>query len=174
MTRKLSLFCLVCLLWPLPWLSGAQANPRYDLAFKHWGEFYLPWQDWRWWKAQGIAESGLNQAALGSEGEIGVMQLLPRTAELLRVDPFDAESNIQGGIKYDRQLWDRWAGATDHRELMFASYNAGPANVQRASKIEGSTVWWIVARGLTVVTGAHVEDTIAYVDGINQNYSELR
>jgi hypothetical protein len=48
---------------------------------------------------------------------IGVMQLLPGTAANLGVDPYDVNQNIHGGVKYLRQLYDRfgdWALAVQH------------------------------------------------------------
>jgi soluble lytic murein transglycosylase-like protein len=124
--------------------------------------------DWRWWKAQGISESNLNQAARGSRGEIGIMQLMPSLARALGVDPYDPESNIEGGIRYDRQLWDAWPDAADRRELMFASYNAGIGNVKRAAKAAASTTWALVAHSLAAVTAANAPITVNYVAGIGR------
>lgn len=178
MIRKRLLCCLACCLWLSPWLSGAQQNPRYDLTFKHWGEFYLPWQDWHWWKAQGIAESGLNQLARSPRGALGIMQLMPETAKELGVDPLDPDGNIQGGIKYDAQLWRLWqkaANPTERRDLGFASYNAGAGSLERAAKLADGVPEWTTARlFLAQVTGAYAAQTIAYVERISQNYSELR
>jgi soluble lytic murein transglycosylase-like protein len=147
------------------------ASPRYDLAFKHWGEVYFPSWDWRWFKAQGVAESGLNQAAVGTSGELGVMQLMADTGRYLGVDRTDWESNIRGGIEYDRQMWDRWGSAAtsaDRRELMFASYNAGPGNIDRASALAACSIWSRIAKVLNRVTGSHAAGTVSYVAGIEQ------
>jgi soluble lytic murein transglycosylase-like protein len=144
------------------------ASPRYDLAFKHWGEFYFPAWDWRWWRAQGMAESGLDQSAVSPAGALGVMQLMPETAREMGVDPLDAEENIRGGIKFDRWLWQRWSrvsDATERRNLMFASYNAGPANIEAAAC--GSTIWARVARALPRITGRRAAETVAYVARID-------
>lgn len=70
-------------------------------------------------------ESGLNQSAVGSSGEIGVYQLMPATAAGLGVNPADLTQNIQGGVTYLKQLFNLfgdWATA-----LM--AYNGGPTNV---------------------------------------------
>jgi len=158
-------------------LSLSAQSLRYDLAFKHWGEYYFAGHDWRWWKAQGIAESGLNQAARGSAGEIGIMQLMPATARELGVDPFDAESNIQGGIQYDAALYRAWAAARDvgeRRDLTFGSYNAGLGNVQKAAALAGAVSWSAAAELLERVTGRLAAGTIGYVRGIRRTYLGMR
>lgn len=66
-------------------------------------------------------ESGFNPSARGAVGEVGVMQLMPDTARYLRVDPTDAAQNIEGGIRYLRELWDTFHDWT----LAVAAYNAG-------------------------------------------------
>ena len=74
-------------------------------------------------------ESGLNQAAVGSSGEIGVFQLMPGTAEQLGVNPLDLTENIDGGLTYLSQLYAQfgdWGTALE-------AYNGGPGNVQRGT-----------------------------------------
>jgi membrane-bound lytic murein transglycosylase F len=143
---------------------------RYDLAFKHWGEFYFPGEDWHWWRAQGVAESGLNPGAVSPDGARGIMQLMPETAREMGADPSDAESNIRGGIKFDRELWNGWsrcASTLARRDLMFASYNAGPGNIEQAVRLAGSSLWEKVAPVLRRVTGTHAVETIHYVQRID-------
>lgn len=73
-------------------------------------------------------ESGYNPKALSSKGAIGLMQLMPDTAKLLRVsDPWDPEQNVRGGTTYLRQQMDRFG---DMR-LALAAYNAGPSAVAK-------------------------------------------
>jgi hypothetical protein len=75
------------------------------------------------------AESGYNQRALSNKGAMGLMQLMPMTAKLLRVsDPWSAEENVRGGTAYLRQLLDRFQGRL---EWAVAAYNAGPGAVER-------------------------------------------
>jgi len=75
------------------------------------------------------AESGYNQRALSNKGAIGLMQLMPMTAKLLRVsDPWDASENVRGGTTYLRQMLDRFQGRL---EWAVAAYNAGPGAVER-------------------------------------------
>lgn len=73
-------------------------------------------------------ESGYNRRALSNKGAIGLMQLMPDTAKLLRVsDPWDPEQNVRGGATYLRQQMDRFGDL----RLALAAYNAGPSAVAK-------------------------------------------
>ena len=72
-------------------------------------------------------ESGWDTEAVSNKGAQGLMQLMPRTAAMLGVDdPFDAEQNIEGGVRYISDLTDKYRGDV---EKALAAYNAGPAKV---------------------------------------------
>lgn len=56
------------------------------------------------------------------------MQLMPATARRLAVSyPLDPTSNVRGGVKYLRQLADRFHQKPD---LVLAAYNAGEDAVE--------------------------------------------
>lgn len=50
---------------------------------------------------QMMAESAGNPKAKSSAGAIGLFQLMPETAAELKVDPWNPEDNIKGGLEYD-------------------------------------------------------------------------
>lgn len=72
-------------------------------------------------------ESGWNPGAVSHKGAIGLAQLMPDTARLLRVDPNDPIQNLDGGARY---LAQQYRAFGDWR-LALAAYNAGPGAVQK-------------------------------------------
>lgn len=78
--------------------------------------------------AMAMAESNGNQDEISPVGAIGVMQLMPETAESLGVDPYDTEQNIRGGIKY---LAEKLADNNGDWNRALAAYNAGQGNVDK-------------------------------------------
>jgi soluble lytic murein transglycosylase-like protein len=75
------------------------------------------------------AESANNPRAVSPKGAQGLMQLMPGTASKLGVkDSFDPEQNVDGGVRYLRQLLEQY-----HFDVAkaLAAYNAGPGRVQQ-------------------------------------------
>lgn len=74
-------------------------------------------------------ESGFRPDALSPSGAMGIMQLMPATADALGLaTPMDPEANIEAGARYLRQQMDRFGGDL---ALALAAYNAGPSAVAR-------------------------------------------
>jgi soluble lytic murein transglycosylase-like protein len=74
-------------------------------------------------------ESGYNRWAVSTAGAQGLMQLMPGTAVFYGVsDPYEPESNIEGGVKYLKDLTTLYGGRTD---LILAAYNAGQSAVTK-------------------------------------------
>lgn len=96
-----------------------------------------------------MRESNFRPDAVSSAGAIGVMQLMPGTAQSQGVtNPYDAEQNIMGGAKLLRNLYDGFDG---NLELMLAAYNAGAGAVRKYGGVPPYTetqnyVKWITER----------------------------
>ena len=75
------------------------------------------------------AESGYNPSAVSPKGAQGLMQLMPKTAQGLKVaDCFSPSDNIRGGVRYLRFLLDTFKG---DESLALAAYNSGMGNVAK-------------------------------------------
>jgi soluble lytic murein transglycosylase-like protein len=72
-------------------------------------------------------ESGWNPNAKSHKGAIGLAQLMPFTAQKLRVDPHDPEQNLEGGARYLKEQFKTFGSW----RLALAAYNAGPGAVQK-------------------------------------------
>jgi len=151
-TRR-SVYWLLIALLPTLALAGVRHHVKhdhwtdeYDHLFRKYTKHYFGAHfDWHWFKAQGIAESGLKADALSPVGARGIMQILPATYQEIRernrfmADIDEPRWNIAAGIFYDRQLYRKWKKKRDiHTEerlnFAFGSYNAGYGNILKAHK----------------------------------------
>jgi soluble lytic murein transglycosylase-like protein len=94
------------------------------------------------------AESAFQPQAISPKGAIGLMQLMPGTAQILGADPKDPAQNVDAGTRYLRDLLVMYDGALWHA---LAAYNAGPGAV---AKYKGLPPY---------------SDTIRYISRIDQD-----
>ncbi len=77
-------------------------------------------------------ESDFNQRAVSPKGAVGLMQLMPGTADYLGVkNPFEPEKNIHGGAKYFAEQVETFG----RMDLALAAYNAGPSLVKKTRRV---------------------------------------
>ena len=143
--------------------------------------------DWRFIKAQIMAESAFKPQAISPVGARGLMQLMPGTSmdvakELGIPDsPFDPYINIMMGVYYLRRMWNIFKKERDIERLRFAlgAYNAGPGNIIKAQMRAderglATDKWASIARVLATVTGQrNAKETVGYVAKIERYYKEL-
>jgi soluble lytic murein transglycosylase-like protein len=100
------------------------------------------------------AESGFAKGAISPKGAVGLMQLMPATAQSLGVNPNDPAQNVDGGTRYLRDLLIQYDGALWHA---LAAYNAGPGAVNKSP--DGIPPY---------------PETIRYVKRIHKSYQKAR
>lgn len=164
-------------------------SDRYDDTFRKYSKrFFGVGFDWQYFKAQGLAESGLDPTAKSRVGARGIMQMMPGTYAMIKsrrtdlgaID--DPEWNIAAGIMHDRGLWYRWkdASTTDERlRFMFGSYNAGEGPIIRAktmarSKKLDDVRWKNIEVVAPTVPRWRYTETLPYVRKIEKNHARLK
>ncbi len=74
-------------------------------------------------------ESNFNRYCVSSKGAVGLMQLMPSTADILKVkDRTSPEENIRAGSRYLRDMLSLFGGDLSKA---LAAYNAGPSKVRQ-------------------------------------------
>jgi len=99
-------------------------------------------------------ESNFDSKATSHKGAMGLMQVMPETADYCDVhEPHHAVNNLMGACECLRKLINRYQG---NLQLALAAYNAGPSNVERYKGIPP------------------FKETRNYVKRILRKYSELK
>jgi membrane-bound lytic murein transglycosylase MltF len=161
--------------------AGSEAERKKFLAliqfFQKYGDKYDV--DWLLMAAQGYQESQLNQDVKSPVGAIGVMQVMPKTGNELKVgDIKEVEANIHAGVKYMRWMIDQYYGKEPMTKLdkalfAFASYNAGAGRISQLRKEAAKrgldpNVWF---HNVEYVAAEKIgAETVTYVSNIYKYY----
>lgn len=185
-TKMIVAAVIIAILWlPVQSMGFERYNQvkTFDPYFsKYTKRYFGPAFDWRYFKAQAVAESRLKAGAKSHVGAVGVMQIMPRTfKEIRKKQPAikgtreQPRWNIAAGIYYDRQLWSTWKAKRpfkDRLNFTFGSYNAGKMNIIKAQKIAEKkgldpNLWTSIEKVLPGVTGKNSKETIDYIHKID-------
>ena len=164
-----------------PKVTSTKWTKKFDRYFRKYAKRYFgAGFDWKWFKAQAIAESHLKENATSWVNAKGIMQLMPKTFHEIKkknpsfVDINEPRWNIAAGICYDHYLYKKWRAKrpfNDKISFTFASYNAGFRNIvkaQKTAKIHGlnENLWHNIKSVAPKVRGWRHKETVGYVDKI--------
>ena len=96
--------------------------------------------DWRFLAALIYQESRFNPKARSWAGAMGLMQLMPATARMLKVrNPYEPNQNIRGGTRFLAWLEKQWEkkipDLIQRKKFILASYNAGYGHITDAIQL---------------------------------------
>lgn len=112
------------------WSAKARKSDFDNLILNTSGEYAI---DPALVKAVMHVESCFNPKAISPKGAMGLMQLMPGTADRFGVNrPYRPEENIKGGVAYLKMLYDRYDG---NERLAVAAYNAGEGAVDKIREV---------------------------------------
>jgi membrane-bound lytic murein transglycosylase MltF len=129
--------------------------------------------------AQAYQESRFNPDALSSSGAIGLMQVLPTTAQEIGIENIHLpENNIHAGVKYLKWIMEHYLNeieisADDRVRFALAAYNAGPSKIRKSRDVTAdmgydSSKWF---GNCELGTMKHVgPEPVYYVRSVNKNY----
>ncbi len=153
-----------------------------DLFRKYADRFQL---DWLMLAAIAYQESALDQNKVSDKGAVGVMQLLPSTAQdpQIAIEDIDQlENNIHAGAKYLRFIYDRYFSdepMSGLNKMLFsiAAYNAGPAKIRRLRKRAAAAhldpnSWFGHAE--VEAAGSLGRETVQYVANVYKYYTAYK
>lgn len=169
---------------------------HYDVLFKRYSKS-LGW-DWRLMAAQCYQESTFDPNARSWAGAMGLMQIMPQTADHLGL-PRDQlnqpEPNIAAAARYLKELDHEFSSVRDRQErqnLVLASYNGGVHHIRDAQRLairdgRNANRWADVREYvLRLAEPRYYQDTLVhhgymrgsetadYVDKIRQRYQQYR
>lgn len=77
------------------------------------------------------AESAFNPNAVSNKGALGLMQVMPETAQEMGLDASKPDQNLEAGTRYLKWLLARYSKTKNGLPKAIAAYNAGPGAVDK-------------------------------------------
>ncbi len=169
---------------------------NYDNLFRKYSP--LARWDWRMLAAQCYQESCFDPKARSWAGAIGLMQIMPSTAQHLGLqgsDIYNPEKNIEAAVRYLAELSNLFRGvpsASERRYFVLAAYNGGHHHIKDAQALakaygKDHLKWNNVAEYVLklqqpqyynhpVVKYGYMRgsETVDYVERIRQRYAQYR
>jgi membrane-bound lytic murein transglycosylase MltF len=162
--------------------TSAADMKRFEELSKYFKKYATEYQfEWLLLVAQAYQESGLDQSIRSPVGAIGVMQVMPTTANDRNVKIANihlVEPNIHAGAKYMRFLVDQYfdepgIDAVNRHLFAFAAYNGGPnriARLRREAAAQGldANKWF---NNVELLAAKQIgRETVQYVSNIYKYY----
>ena len=166
----------------------------YDDWFREYAK--IPGWDWRLVAAQAFQESRFNPRAHSWAGAVGLMQIMPRTARQLRVNPSNPQTSVEAACRYLWSIDDMWKEAVPNEDerikFILASYNVGTGHVQDAARLAAKygddpkkwidVSYWLIRKSKRSVYNdpvvkhgfARGTEPVAYVDQILARWNNYR
>jgi len=129
-------------------LKKGKISPYDESIRKH--SKLIDW-DWRLIASVIYYESKFHSDAQAWSGAVGLMQLMPETAEMYGIDSLSSpDRQIEAGVKYlgsiERQFMDKIPDKVERQKFVLASYNVGIGHVLDARRLaekykKDKTVW---------------------------------
>ena len=167
----------------IPKVTSKHWTKKFDRYFKKYTKrCFGAGFDWKWFKAQAIAESNLKRDAKSWVNAKGIMQIMPKTFNDLKkknpslIDINEPRWNIAAGIYYDRLIYEKWKAPRPFKDRMnftFAGYNAGFRTIVMAQKEcekigKNENLWHNIETVAPKVRSWRHKETLGYVDKINR------
>ncbi len=178
-----------------PYLTGETgALSQFDDSFREYAR--IPGWDWRLVAAQAFQESRFNPNATSWAGAVGLMQIMPRTALQLRVNPRDPQRSIEAACRYLWTIDALWKESipdeSERIKFILASYNVGTGHVQDAVRLAAKhgddvrswddVAYWLIRKSKRAVYNdpvvkhgyARGTEPVGYVDAILSRWTNYK
>lgn len=167
---------------------------QFDDYFREYAK--IPGWDWRLIASQAYQESHFNASARSWAGATGLMQIMPRTAREMKVNPANPKQSVEGACRYlwsfDKRLKEEITSESERIKFILAAYNVGLGHVEDARRLAAKygddpndwddVGYWLIRKSKRAVYNdpvvrygfARGTEPVAYVEQILDRYEHYR